>query len=625
MNLFKYQGSIIKILIIFSIQEYDTKILQPVPVSPILKYLSDCIVNVVDKYFTRDLPIAVLVPRNTASIPPNNDNILGDYLINTLNKRIMNTFLILNQDNNARIMNNWMKPGSYILLISGENNLFFNMAYHMLRTIFETTKTYASARVLVAITDIPRNQTQQVDTAREILEMIWKGLIIYDSAAIVPNPVSELPTKRDFDGFGVFNWNPLKQRNSCLKYLSHIEYVDNWQSNIFIKNANLYPQTDLTNMHGCKLNIRMQEHVPYAFQLIPGIIWGVFPIAIEILKSKLNFKVSYTFEATDIRPELLFPVTYTSGNVSTHEECLMTYPHTQENIKWFVPAGAPIPRWKSLTKIFNPFLWFSVMVLYIAGSITAWVLLESTQKEKQPKAFSVVLMDTLLTYLAMGISDKYKGTLSTAFFVIWLFYCLIINTAYQSALISFLADPGEYPPIRSNQELHDSDLELVSRLDFLGILDTDLLYLKHYQHRYTYEELLQRISKKNNVAFLTNEVDGTMILLKSFSSETNKPRMTPIHENVHRVYVSMYVNTFGCLLFDRIETLMNRLMSGGIFDNFLEKLHTGVFIKFSELENDDVFRLTLSHLQGSFYLLCVGLSMSCVTIVTEIMLSVFIK
>ena len=83
-----------------------------------------------------------------------------------------------------------------------------------------------------------------------------------------------------------------------------------------------------------------------------------------------------------------------------------------------------------------------------------WLLqISSNHYNQTSKNNKEVLFTALLTHLATGVGERYKGFVAVLFFSLWLCYCLIINTAYKSQFFELLVHPRKLPPIKSISEL----------------------------------------------------------------------------------------------------------------------------------------------------------------------------
>ncbi|PSN30115.1 Ionotropic receptor 440 [Blattella germanica] len=615
--------SLLLYLVILSFQSCHSNIHLLRVVSPIVENMSQCIVNIAEKYLDKQQPIAVLIPPNTVTATATNVNgnsIDGDYLIHALNNRMVNSLLILDYRANHKSIRNGLKPAYYILLLSG---YIFDMTIDMGRTIFESYKSYPSARIIIASTIVPKSPIEQVATARRLLQMVWEGLVMYESIAIVPNCNPRSAMKHNLENFGIFGWFPQKQSDVCLKNLNRVDLIDSWliRENKFVHNFDMYTTKYLPDMRGCTLTVQPRNYPLLAYVRKSKTPTGLFLYFLKEISKKINMKLVYLLNAKDNVCDVEIPVAYLHGNFSHIGDCLSTYPHIQDSFKWVVPAGSAIPRWKSLIKVFSPAVWAFVVLVFVLGSLTSWLLFKySSKKLQNRKNLSTILIDILLNHLGMGISDLYSGWISKLFLGMWLFYCLIINAAYQSALLSFLANPGEYPSMKTNKELYDSDIKLCSHLGILGPLEEELRYLQDFESCVNVETSILSIPKDRNTAVLTNEFEGKRCRLYTFSPDTNKPQTELLAESVLQIYLGMYVNKLGCLLYNRFEELMGHMVANGIvkyqFNWVSRSLEKHYALRYSR----DLFKLSLTHLQGGFYLFLFGVFTSFSVFCVEILL-----
>ncbi|PSN47513.1 Ionotropic receptor 447 [Blattella germanica] len=581
-------------------------------VSKLVGSLTECIVQIARKHFTQDVPTAVLMPSNGFDIASSTNftNSDADFILSSLYRRINNSFVIINYRNNF-IEINHTKPGSYILVIAGHDALsLLDMSYYMLKSI----RHQLNPSVTMLIVSINQNSLeQQYHMARSLLKMAWEGFIVSNAIVMIP-----LPTRRKVI-FGIFNWIPQKQTDYCFKALKHIAFVDYWilGKEGFHLNGNLFPSKQITDMQGCILRADVGFYEPFAAVTTFDELWGIFYEALEIIKVALNVQIDYQRIDESSVADIILPVFYSETEKWFYKN---TYPYYRDNLKRYVPSGLPIPRWKSLTKIFNPSMWIYVVITFILGSLTSWLLLKYSEKQNfQPVDLSLVIINTLLTYLSMGISNKYQGIMATIFFIIWLFYCLIINTAYQSALISFLADPGEYPPIKIIKDLQESDLNLMTSINFSHHFGEEFQVINSYQRWSFLNSDPNSIWKKRASALLTNEFRGKMYTKVSFNSERNRPRINSIDENVKSLFFSIGIFSHGQLLYEHIDKLMHRLFSSGIPQVWMDDVSAYLDRVYLPVGNDNQFVIIqLSHLQGAFYFWSFGMLIALVAFFIEI-------
>ncbi|PSN30113.1 Ionotropic receptor 436 [Blattella germanica] len=580
--------------------------------------LSQCLVAIAGKYFAKDLPLTVLTSKEVLSIDSNsyikhgNGNILIKVLIDTLKIPVES---IDYQNKNLTTRN---KPGAFIIMISGEDISFILMEfYKMYYSLAGVISRHSIVVMAVDSTGPLDSPDEEKDLAERLLRIMWDGIKITDAIVVIPSLESSSNTKYKLNTFNVFNWDPKKQRDSCFKSLNRIEIFDTWivDNKTFAKNANLFPNKYKTDLHGCKLRglIYTYPHYAYYIESPKGAIFE----SLRIIGNKTNFSMGYNFERINSMPDLVFPVIYETDKNAFPPQCSLTYPHHTDRIRWYVPSGAPIPRWKSLALVFSTFMWIFVAITFILGSLAYWLLLSRSNKSVK---FGSVFFDILSTYVEVSIPDKHKGTVAKSFFITWLFYCMIITSVYRSGLIGFLADPGEYEPINSLEQLNRSGLKMFSAMHVFQVKDKELKDLTMYKLCESLSICRKMAIENQDTAILMGELQGIIFMRQSYNSEKKKNRMVPIDATVYQAYLGIEIIAHGCLLHKRVEELMHRLFSAGLSRRVLDNEIRNERILYSELINDDPFVLTLQHLQGAFYLILIGILLALIVFSSEILI-----
>ncbi|PSN38712.1 Ionotropic receptor 473 [Blattella germanica] len=595
--------------------------IKPLPldlVSPVEDSLSRCIAKIANEYFNRDLPTALFIPYREydshSYISTNNSHV--DYLVQSLHQRIDHPLVMLDYHNNPQSLHQKVKLGSYIIILSGEVGSYIDMAIYVILKIYEVAREMsASGRLLIATTGSPTFERDGI--VGGLLRLIWKILQISEAIVLLPNIES---TSVHDDVIEVYKWFPEEQDDPCMLSLNPFVLLDIWilKGDQFSRGKKLF-QTDLiTDMRGCTLNLSFLNYPPLVYTQDDVYVIGPLIDQIKLIIEAINLRLKiFRRNFTDFT-NMKLPISLLNvkdNDFLTYGDCVVTYPYFKQNLKWVVPAGAPVPRWRGLIKIFNPLLWFCVVATFLIGSTTSWLLLN---QNRQSQTYISALLDTLRTYVVAAISDRYKGTVASTFFVLWLFYCLIINTAYQSALISFLADPGRDEPIKTIAELHNSGLHLMSRVFILNEELENIGETEHYSGCTNQSHCLTRIAQNRDTALLDDELLLGLVINKYFGTETNRYLLHIIEEIAYKFYFTITVYSHGCLIFKRMEQLIHRVWSAGLIIRYFNDFYKIQRTAFYEVLNDDPYVITLSHLQGGFYFLICGLFVSTIVFLIEI-------
>ena len=221
---------------------------------------------------------------------------------------------------------------------------------------------------------------------------------------------------------------------------------------------------------------------------------------------------------------------------------------------------------------------------------------------------------------------KPRGYTYVFFFLLWLFYCLQVYTLYQSLLISFLANAGSYPPIRSLSDLNDSDIDLVHYGGFAMNNNHTLFgewYKKPIKVNTTYQTDNKNIKKsldeviKGNSALMSPHWQTQLYAIMLYK-KNHKELFSTIEETTYSIHVTISFFKESCFC-KRVNTILHYLHSSGLIKRKLEEiLQINNCYRFSTVEDLGVYVITLNHLQGAFYILLIGLITSSLQFYIEI-------
>ncbi|PSN50750.1 Ionotropic receptor 471 [Blattella germanica] len=606
-----FDGRLCQIILLILLLKGGTN---PIPLdslSPVEDSLSRCIAKIANKYFNRDLPTALFIPyreyESRSYISTNDSHV--DFLVQSLHQRIDHPLIMLDYHNNPQSLHRKVKLGSYIIILSGQVSSYFHMAAEVIFKIYEVAREMVpSGRLLIATTSSP-NKARNI-LIRKLFNVIWRALEISEAILLLPR----IRSTTIEDTIEVYKWFPEEQNDPCLLLLNRIVLFNIWiiKVNEFIYDATLFDNKLITDMNNCELIATLHNYPPLV-QINGRAILGTLASQLVIMCHTLKIRIYFYQMGLGTSPNFGLPVRVKNEKnkeLLLNQECVVTYPYSIQRLKWVVPAGALVHRWKSLVKIFNPFMWFCVVTTFLIGSTTSWLLLKQSH---QSMTYISAILDTLLTYVVAGICDRYKGAVASTFFVLWLFYCLIINTAYQSALISFLAHPGHDEPIKTIEELQKSGLHLTTNV-LISNGESEL----NFDECTNRSHCLTRIAQSHDAALLYDDLILSLAINKYFDTETKRHLLHIIEETAYTLYFTIAVYTHGCLIFKRMEQLIHRVWSAGLIIRYFNYFHELQRIRYYASLKDDPYVITLSHLQGGFYFLMCGLFLSIIVFLIEI-------
>ena len=232
--------------------------------------------------------------------------------------------------------------------------------------------------------------------------------------------------------------------------MNKVTRIDNWTTGQsgFTHDSDLFPKKYISALTGCEVIVGFTENPPLVQffrrkedSKLPFTRIGYY---FEILNTiELLSGINFVIEEMDQKMNDIFQITGPESaiNADDFEQC-RTYPIFVYKASWYVPEFV-IHRCQGIIRIFERKLWFAVLLAFILGLLTFY-LLNLAQRSWN---FTDTFFDVVKSYLSLQTDFNFKRKTAVFLFVLWLFYCLKINTAYQSSLIGFLSHPADYPPI----------------------------------------------------------------------------------------------------------------------------------------------------------------------------------
>ncbi|KAJ9598190.1 hypothetical protein L9F63_011128 [Diploptera punctata] len=451
---------------------------------------------------------------------------------------------------------------------------------------------------------------------------------IYNIIVLMP----EASRGTDKASLNIFTWFPYTSSSNCGSKVHRRvlldQFVPSGNKTSLLSNANLFPSKFHNNFYKCPIEFFIQHWPPLTIttNASNGAMEYVDGLEIRILRlvSELtNFKIIVSGNPDTF--EGLFGAVWMEPEASVGVDS--TWPHFKGATTWFVPRERQVPQWQSLIKIFGTSVWVFVLACYISASFTFWLTANCHSKKKNSSytQIGVVLMNSLSTILCHPVHLKPTTALHQAFFVLWIFFCMVINNAYQSSLIGILAQPGYLPPILNMKDLLESGIDLAIQnhtenvlKEYGTILPVDHILdssIKCNPQDMGY--CLNRLSYDSNIAVLGGRIG---IEFRGYVNYTynGKPLFVPFHDNVREGYMTFYFKK-GHLLTESFSIIVMRLHDAGIIARWVEDIRMKYGKHFNKiLSGKGFYVLTLNHMQGAFQLLLLGVVASVVCFSLEI-------
>jgi hypothetical protein len=626
-------------------------------------HLVRCFVNVITTHFDRQNSLLVSIPevcdakprtKNSVPISRSSCKIL-DFLFGSIHSYAKYPLLVAGPEFNGTFKNISLLGRAddfNVILAKGDDETGFGALKSQLATLSRLPFWNTRGRFAVMILDrnfstvntVPEEET----LIRGILGELWENDVV-NAILLAPTVHTNKPATLD-----IHIWFPFAE-DHCRGPVNRAVILHQWiidSENRFDKHVNLFPDK-MSNLHGCVLNASTFTYVPFVFPMkktYSNITYRTEGLEIDILYTvakALNFTARFLpenkhgvskwwgmyEEVSNKQSDVGFtatPQTVRSIGVRDHSVWYL-----KETIRWFGPHAKPSAQWKSLIIIFTPLMWLLVLIVYFICSLIFWLLAQVNSAVKEHAFYTNAFMCFLQTFsmiLGEAVCVRPHTWYLRLFFILWVFYCLLINTAYQSSLISVLTDPRFEPAVDTVDKLLNSGMSygFVWRFHYWYNLTNDSLsktILSNFIECPKLDVCLRRTASKQDFAICGGE-SHLLYLSQTKYCTLGIPNFIPFKEEVTSIFVTMFFRR-GSVFLESFDSVIYRVVESGI----IQKIWTDIRLRHignidedgdeddeEDADGDGALAdvLTVQHLQGAFILLLLGIVFSTATFITEL-------
>ncbi|KAG7162652.1 glutamate receptor-like [Homarus americanus] len=297
----------------------------------------------------------------------------------------------------------------------------------------------------------------------------------------------------------------------------------------------------------------------------------------------------------------------------------------------------PLPRYLALLRPFTRQLWLMVMMSTTTLGFTLWLLQKAWSWVSGGSGLWLSTAHFYIwgTMLENPPDNAPANLTSRVLFGLCLLTCMVINIGYRSSLIAHLTVQSKTQPINCFQDLLKEDNWAWGSFEFVG---TTFLYFNE-----SFDPLIQRIGNEKETLGASAGLER--VLMGKFSFITSKT-------NLLTDVVSLYADRYGNIPFHistthyqiqggdawgvrkgapflrQLSKMTQRMIEVGMIDRWTKdvvythitlprsRTHDAQNTVYSQ-ESDDPVVLGLNHLQGAFYLLILGHSVSLLILLGE--------
>lgn len=409
----------------------------------------------------------------------------------------------------------------------------------------------------------------------------------------------------------------------------------------------------LGNLHGCPIRCWGKNRPPDSIIIPLGqdkyLLSGSGGHALTVIEQKLNFTAAIhmpgNFSTIDefgyyltndtpqvVREKLLFDMQNIGFGTFSHIIYFMpdiefsTY-YSNECFMWFAPcwAGKAPSKWQIYYKEFSPFIWFLIIITFVVVLVMLTSMSKllpqgnSGFKCLQKNVFNIIafMLENSVPLNLKSISIRY-------FLVQFLLYSMIVSVAYKASLKSFLTVPWQVRNIETTDELAKANFKVTGPPQMFNILK------RFSGNNVCWQKMIDRFTVKIDGKFsevvnrVTHDRDTTTFGAQRFMFHYSKYRdnatttdpMCPVPGCVIRAATSPFLVRRGSPFLDSMNRITSSLVESGIISMWWTRHEP----KNPKPNKDFELALyTFHHLEGSLWLLTLGLSTATIFFCIELL------
>jgi hypothetical protein len=212
-------------------------------------------------------------------------------------------------------------------------------------------------------------------------------------------------------------------------------------------------------------------------------------------------------------------------------------------------------------------------------------------------------------------------------FLLYVCYCFVMSTVFQAFFVSYLVEPGYGKRIETFEELVHSSLDY----GYNEVLELGLTTTNYKEHRRFSRErrvnctdmkkCLERIVINSDLCTVSTP-EFTQFLTSEIGVEDVNKYLCSLEENLATVG-AVYVLRNGSPFLNRINTLMRRVLEGGLLERYWNELKWITNLRSKKTAgNDNLYtEFSLSHLRPAFSVLLFGYVLSALGLLVEVITS----
>lgn len=305
------------------------------------------------------------------------------------------------------------------------------------------------------------------------------------------------------------------------------------------------------------------------------------------------------------------------ANISLYCDFDESVVYNHDIITFFVPTAKMIDSWRNFMHVFDNCVWLALGVTLLAVPLTWWIIGKAL---KRPNALDSLQKCVFHIFEMLFTSNGIYQTSACLkyLFYLWCVFCLMLNSAYQTKLTSYLTKPAYEHQISTIAEMVDAGLSY-GGFPLLRILMNETgneVYLKVFKNFVNCPltvECANRSAEKRDFGVFKSVKIINYLKPKIYTYPDGRPKLFQVKDviSIYKVQMKMIR---GLPFYERINQLIPRIVENGLFAKWSKDVESNrKYISANEFK-----QLTVQHLKIVFIIYILGNSVAFVEFLLEI-------
>jgi hypothetical protein len=323
------------------------------------------------------------------------------------------------------------------------------------------------------------------------------------------------------------------------------------------------------------------------------------------------------------------------GGQKSHKNYVLFFDTTSvynmNSVSWYVPCSLKYPRWSSLFRILSLELWVVLFISIVIVAIAAKLVgrYSCISDWQGYKTVTGSLTNVWAIILGVSVSTMPRTPSLRSLFLAWLCFSIAFSTVFQAFLTTFLIDSGYKTPIKNMAELFSSGMRLAYKASHSYVFEfgdeTDVSNVRRNKANCPSFGVCVNWAfyNKNVSVFLTDHVFKFVSDNGGIAGDKGVPLLCRVDDGVFLNTRYVMIMLYGEPLLKRINDILVRVVEAGIYNCWISRVVNRYKLLYKRIAIvnplDEYYSFNLYHMQPAFYLLLMGLCLSVICLVIELL------